>query len=64
MPRSRFFIFDVKDLEPLISKPNIERKNNSRTLTMSQRSMTNHLSKYEDNWKIFLQPVLNINDIV
>ena len=57
MPRSRFFVFNVNGLDSLISKPNDARKNKGRTLTMSQKSIENDLSQYEDNWKIFLQPV-------
>lgn len=53
-PRSRFFVFQDKDLEPLISAHNERRAGGKRTLTMSKKSMTSHLAKYEDNWRVLL----------
>ena len=53
-PRSRFFVFQDKDLEPLISAHNEKRAGGKRTLTMSKKSMAGHLKKFEDNWRVLL----------
>lgn len=53
-PRSRFFVFPVRDLDALISTPNEDRANGKRTLTMSNKSMSAKLKNYEDNWPILL----------
>ncbi len=52
--RSRFFVFQVNDLEPIISAHNEERLGGKRTLTMSKKSIASHLAEYEDNWSILL----------
>ncbi len=48
-PRSRFFIFDKKEIEPLLSPLNENRKNKSRTITFSGLFTKKH-SKSEDAW--------------
>lgn len=53
-PRSRFFIFDVTDMDSLISAPNPNRKDKKRTLTMSKSAISSILKNYEDNWDILL----------
>lgn len=53
-PRSRFFVFQGQDIEPLISAYNEKRAGGKRTLTMSKRSMFSHLAKHEDNWDVLL----------
>ncbi|KAA0219995.1 MAG: hypothetical protein H3C58_11870 [Fimbriimonadaceae bacterium] len=54
-PRSRFFIFSCDELGSFLSAPNESRAGGKRTLTMSRKSMSGHLSVYEDNWKAILQ---------
>jgi hypothetical protein len=53
-PRSRFFVFDVADMDCLISAPNPNRKDSKRTLTMSNSAISSSLENYEDNWSILL----------
>jgi hypothetical protein len=53
-PRSRFFVFSCQELDLLISAPNEKRAGGKRTLTMSKRSMSNHLARHEDKWQILL----------
>lgn len=55
-PRSRFFVFDHKELDPLLSAPNEQRAGGKRTLTMSQKSMDSRVKLHEDNWRILLPP--------
>jgi hypothetical protein len=49
-PRSRFFVFSLADIEPLLSTENIARTDGKRTLTMSGTAINSNLKKYEDNW--------------
>ncbi|MBZ5792698.1 hypothetical protein K8353_21510 [Burkholderia contaminans] len=53
-PRSRFFVFEHGELDALLSKPNGERRDGKRTLTMSQKSIESSVKLHEDNWKILL----------
>lgn len=52
--RSRFFVFPVTALDALISAPNENRAGGKRTLTMSQKSIKEKFSAYEDNWSVLL----------
>lgn len=50
--RSRFFVFQAQDLEPLISARSEGRV--KRTLTMSRKSISHRLAGHEDNWDLLL----------
>jgi len=51
-PRSRFFVFEHAELDPLLSAPNDQRLGGKRTLTMSRKSMDSRVKRHEDNWDI------------
>lgn len=53
--RSRFFVFERKELDILLSRPNRDRRDGKRTLTMSQKFIESSVKHHEDNWEI-LQP--------
>ena len=49
-PRSRFLIFDKKDIEEHLSKENSPRQN--RTMTISDRKFNQLKDQYEDEWSL------------
>lgn len=53
-PRSRFFVFSLANLPPLISAMNEQRSDGMRTLTMSDRAISGRLKCYEDNWSLLM----------
>jgi len=48
-PRSRFFVLTQKEIEPLLSPPNINRKNNKRTIAFSEKFIERN-KRFEDAW--------------
>lgn len=57
-PRSRFFVFDQKELGTLISAPNEQRAGGKRTMIMSKKLIGSCVKINEDNWRI-LQPSIS-----
>ncbi len=55
-PRSRFFVFEHRELDVLLSAPNERRVGGKRTLTMSKKLMDSRVKQHEDNWTILLPP--------
>ena len=51
-PRSRFFVFEHADLDPILSAPNRLRAGGKRTLTMSRHALDSRVKTHEDNWSI------------
>jgi hypothetical protein len=56
-PRSRFFVFEQRELDALLSAPNDNRANGARTLTISQKLVRSHIHLNEDNWEVLRPPL-------